>query len=460
MVILERFFYFQGTLLTYLPDFICNGNSLLDSGYDESAYPLICEDDFQVITSPGICAKKYSQEVSVCRHDMFLQNNQCHLCDMYYGNEDSGACTPCEPACFKCSGHSMEKCTVCRLGFGFTGSGCFECNWESQTFDSLNNICVDFKERFVDLTEASPGQVQIYFRPLEEFADSNVHVSLLFAKYYYKDLTPKYYLTREYTGLRAHNKVTIDFDIIFIDLDNNDKLMVAVDGEYIHLVNNFFDDVDNLSQFWGDTAYLDSSYPVHVLLEHSAATLTLGISSFASYGKSFFMIHNLRMATFGCHYTCLTCSKDESSLHCTSCESGRFLSLASNRCIACSSNCLTCDNSPFECTACKPGSFLDSSTRECLSDCPTGFFGNASGVCQACDVSCTSCETASTHCTSCLDPALFAENGSCVASCSIGKYLNNGQCLDCQTGCIVCNDDTDCVNCDFGSGFLKKGIRA
>ena len=418
---------------------------------------MICESGYQPITTPGICAKKYTQPVSVCEHDMFQQGNQCFLCARYFGNKNNGACSQCDDKCSQCEGKGLSRCSICRLGFGFTGSSCTECDWTKQTFDSLNNICVDFKERFVDLTEESPGQVKVFFRPLDQYADEQVHVTLLFSKYYYKDLTPNYYLTREYTGLRAHNKVTIDFDILFIDLTNNDKVMVAVDGQYVHLVANIHDDQDNVERLWGDTNYFESSFPVHVLLEHAGPTLTLGISSFASFGKTNWMIHNLRVATFGCHYTCLTCSKDESSLHCTSCEIGRFLSTASGRCIACSSNCQTCDNSPFECTGCKSGSFLDASTKNCLANCPAGFFGNASGVCQACDATCTACETSSTHCTKCLDPSLFAENGSCVASCSIGKYLKNGQCLDCQTGCIVCNDATDCVNCDFGSGFLNKG---
>ena len=430
----------------------------MDSSYDEDSYPLICEDGYQAITDPSICAKKYPESVSVCEHDMFLQNNKCYLCARYFGNQDFGACSKCEDDCSQCEGKTMQKCTSCRLGYGFTGSSCTQCDWTKQTFDSINNICVDFKQRFVDLTETSPGSVQIFFRPLDEFADPKVHETFLFSKYYYKDLTPNYYLTRQYTNLSAHNKVTIDFDIIFIDLSNNDKLMISVDGHYKHMVNNIFDDLDNVERLWGDTNYFESKYPVHILVEHSSNTLDLGISSFASYGKSNYMVHNLRVATFGCHYTCLTCSKDESSLHCTSCEIGRFLSIASGRCIACSSNCLTCDNSPFECTSCKSGFFLDSSSKKCLNECPFGHFGNGSGVCQICDTSCTSCQTTSTFCTSCLDPSLFAENGTCVASCSIGKYLKNGQCLDCQTGCIVCNDDTDCVNCDFGSGFLKKGI--
>lgn len=456
--IFDRFLYFQGTFINSGSDFICKSDSQMDLGVDDAtAIPLLCDDGFVSLSSPNRCAKKYDQSISVCEHDMFLQGNKCYKCQFSYGNKNNDVCHKCSENCLTCYGKNHNECLSCKLGFGFNGESCNKCNDASEVFDSINGICVTYKEKFVDLVEENIGNSQIYFRPLEDFADLNVHLTSLFSKIYIKDLTKNYFLTNEYNGLKTHNKVVIDFEIIFIDIDNNDKLMVSIDGKYKYMFNLIENDYDNISEFWADTNYKELKKDIHILAEHVSSDLVIGISAFSEFGKSSYMIRNLKVATFGCHYTCLTCSKDESSLHCLTCENGRFLSVASGRCIACSSNCFTCDNSPFECTSCKIGNFLDNSKKECLDNCPNGFFGDSSQVCQICDTTCLSCMTSSTYCTQCSDPSLFAENGNCVASCSIGKYLEDGKCLDCEAGCNVCLTATNCISCDEGLGFLNQG---
>ena len=242
-----------------------------------------------------------------------------------------------------------------------------------------------------------------------------------------------------------------------MDIDNFDKLMLSVDGRYVTMLNLFPNDVHHLSQFWADTNYKEHSTRLNALVEHTASTLTVGVGYFSTFGKSSFMIRNLRVMTFGCHSTCLTCSKDESPLHCTACEAGRFLSLVSGRCIACSSNCSSCTSSPFECLACPTGNFLDAANKKCVAKCAAGSFGHFAGNCQPCVAACAECETSSANCTKCSSITMFAEGGSCVASCSAGNFLSGDRCLQCGTGCTVCADQNTCSNCDFGSGFLKKG---
>jgi len=101
----------------------------------------------------------------------------------------------------------------------------------------------------------------------------------------------------------------------------------------------------------------------------------------------------------GC-YGCKGDAKDTSSVVCTNCYGGYYLTDGGKSCSKCDgiSNCIDCDSSTGKCTLCKKGYYL-----------------NSSGTCVACNI---------TNCAVCLSDG----SGKC-ASCEPGYYLENNKCI-------------------------------
>ena len=59
----------------------------------------------------------------------------------------------------------------------------------------------------------------------------------------------------------------------------------------------------------------------------------------------------------------------------STCPSGTYLTFTNVICSECSSVCLTCSNANNNCTSCSGTYFMD---NDCLTQCPTGYYGNAS----------------------------------------------------------------------------------
>jgi proprotein convertase subtilisin/kexin type 5 len=70
-----------------------------------------------------------------------------------------------------------------------------------------------------------------------------------------------------------------------------------------------------------------------------------------------------------CPKGCAECSSITSSLKCSSCTDGFFLS-SKKRCKKCSKNCLTCKDKKDNCLSCKKDLKLDLAEGLCYDGCP------------------------------------------------------------------------------------------
>ena len=196
---------------------------------------------------------------------------------------------------------------------------------------------------------------------------------------------------------------------------------------------------------------------------------------------------------------CTDCKEEElGSCKCKSCKEGFYLE--NYQCKNCSDNCKICDNNT-ECTSCNDGFVLEDGI--CLSQCSNGYelkenecypcnndkcktFTNNTCNCSECkehyylnekdcldcDSNCKTCNYNSNHCTSCFnDSFLFndqclictdckeeEELGACKCkSCKEGFYLENYQCKNCSDNCKICDNNTECTSCNDGF-VLEDGI--
>ena len=118
----------------------------------------------------------------------------------------------------------------------------------------------------------------------------------------------------------------------------------------------------------------------------------------------------------------------------------------------CTGNCDTCSGLLSTCTSCSVSSLNDVSYylkgTECLSDCGSGFFGDAGYVCSACDSTCTECSLAANACTLCnpSNPLPYADPTTyrCYDKCPAGTYLDEAStlCLKCESPCYTCSSAT------------------
>lgn len=174
-----------------------------------------------------------------------------------------------------------------------------------------------------------------------------------------------------------------------------------------------------------------------------------------------------------CSTLCLTCSG--TSLFCTSCNNGTYLSTRLNTCVSssqcesyqyadsgtwrctnCSVSCNGCSINDTYCTACSTGYIIDVSFKttlpgKCTNVCPTGTVndtGNAFGGGCRCNTTCKTCQTTLSYCTSCNSPQ-FLQNNQCVNSCSSGFFVNGTNCAACVANCSSCTSSS-CSACGNG----------
>jgi hypothetical protein len=143
------------------------------------------------------------------------------------------------------------------------------------------------------------------------------------------------------------------------------------------------------------------------------------------------VFHETRECKCGCSDFCKICGRTEST--CASCRtdiSNRILSVSQTcvtrcengqyvnkqdednwKCLWCSSNCRTCEGSPFNCLSCQPNMLL--SNGLCLE-----YSGSLTLICGA---TCRTCSGTPTTCTTCFD-GFYLFNLSCVSSCPLGHY--------------------------------------
>jgi proprotein convertase subtilisin/kexin type 5 len=153
----------------------------------------------------------------------------------------------------------------------------------------------------------------------------------------------------------------------------------------------------------------------------------------------------------------------------TTCPSGYYYYQPAGlrQCLACSGLCLQCVNLQTNCSSCSAFYTYNSSSDlgSCSAACPSYTYqaDPAVKVCEFCSPLCLTCNgPLSSNCLTCNAP-LYLQSGSCVASCSSGKfkilkagyYLQTPQniCSICVSPCQTCNSSTYCLSCIFGYMF-------
>ncbi|KAM3132973.1 hypothetical protein pb186bvf_014969 [Paramecium bursaria] len=175
---------------------------------------------------------------------------------------------------------------------------------------------------------------------------------------------------------------------------------------------------------------------------------------------------------------CAICASSgaTSTLTCTTCQNGYYPSSNNGitTCIVCGMNIALCDfsNNVVVPTQCNSGYILvpiaaTGGANTCVANannCLTGV--DSSQACKTCypssylvNTKCVACTTL-TGCTACSvsgsSPSQILQCTSCVKGLTVGtNYVLNSQsgtCTACPTGCLTCNADSTCNDCQYGYG--------
>ena len=184
-----------------------------------------------------------------------------------------------------------------------------------------------------------------------------------------------------------------------------------------------------------------------------------------------------------CAYSCATCLGSNAT--CTSCATGKILYNGAcydqcpyvmiggvctfncakglyktpiNTCIACDSNCLTCEINPKNCTSCPTGKGF-AYNGLCVQTCPTNFFGDSTGVCIACNPECNGCTGSCTNCVNCA-AGYYKCGALCVKTCPPNQFADNnaGLCVTCNPKCKTCSSLQFCTTCANPQAVPVNGV--
>jgi len=128
------------------------------------------------------------------------------------------------------------------------------------------------------------------------------------------------------------------------------------------------------------------------------------------------------------------------------------------KCVPCTSPCLTCSTSQSTCTACiptlSPSMYLNGIT--CQANCPPTFYNNnVNYVCTPCTNNCSLCSSA-TICSSCTNNTFLLTN-TCLVSCPSGYVGISALCQACTNNCKTCTGGTNiCLTCVTGTYYLSS----
>ena len=469
-IIFREFIYFQGA--HFRTDDLCRENTLIEAGRDENAYPLVCEADYAPFFEVNKCVRLNMVPSSICEHDMDSEDSKCYRCQRGYGNVDDGPCSACSANCLACKGSGNDNCIYCAIGYGFDGSGCTACVAGVNTFDANLNSCQAVKQHHLDMwgDASTLGELKLFFKPLNEFASSSIHIETFDNKYWLTEISKNYYVVRDYADLPRHRKVAVTIEFLVVDLTNLEFVFIAVDGKYVKQINAWGNDYTMTSNMLG-TGYTDWNFKIAIVDWHSAATMQLGVVGLFNDIQTNIWIRNVQVDFFGCFFACKDCWVDNSPLHCTECEDGYYLE--DFQCKACDSSCERCSGTADNCISCFEGQYLKEGV--CTDKCGLGYYIDDGNVCYSCPVECTQCLSAANciscqtgyyldggaclpcsgdcltcriaedNCTSCASPLLL-QSGSCVNECSSNYYLQSTTCIECPNGCATCDKDT-CLTC-------------
>ena len=306
---------------------------------------------------------------------------------------------------------------------------------------------------------------------------------------------------KTYSGLSAHNKISLEFDAYFIDTwdGGDEKFLVDVDDD------NVYHQSHSLSNSTGDLCGLvvkDLTKTVVIeSISHNSTSITLHFHSGLNqpaYDESF-GFKNIQITVHLCALACTACFGNSAS-ECYSCADGWYLSgttclnscptgyWGNNVTKTCQQCFVNSGSSPYSCAACSTGANHDQCDScddgtylypsqgpgQCLNPCPDGYWGdNATKICEPCYIdsgsspfSCATCSKGgnSNECDSCNDGTYLHPSpgpGECLRSCPKGFWgdSSTNTCEPCYTNvsepfsCATCSAglNTNCTSCNSGS---------
>jgi hypothetical protein len=131
------------------------------------------------------------------------------------------------------------------------------------------------------------------------------------------------------------------------------------------------------------------------------------------------------------------------------CPEGTYQDELTKTCKKCSTGCKNCkdDNT---CYNCEEGLFLDSVDKTCNDKCKS-YQVAVNGVCKDCTQKyCISCQPDDlSKCVQC-NPEMYNYNGLCVSECPEGTFEKGNDCVDCESNCKRCTDESTCTECIDG----------
>jgi proprotein convertase subtilisin/kexin type 5 len=149
--------------------------------------------------------------------------------------------------------------------------------------------------------------------------------------------------------------------------------------------------------------------------------------------------------------SCTDCSDNTTRDYSDNCNCRpTYFEDGSSVCPSCIHPCITCIGSNLNCLSCVAGSNRGP-WPYCA--CDDGYYDNTA-TCELCDN--TVCGTCVTDAITCVIPCnndckTCDITGICI-SCDDGKYLSNGECLDCSHPCTKCiTTDLTCTECVAGT---------
>ncbi|KAL4456252.1 hypothetical protein ABPG74_014213 [Tetrahymena malaccensis] len=192
----------------------------------------------------------------------------------------------------------------------------------------------------------------------------------------------------------------------------------------------------------------------------------LGYQEIISYSDMFYCIK--------CEVS--NCNRCDSDGKCLECISQFYLDQNSNSCTQCQiQNCQICSSAAV-CGQCAKGYILTNYGSQCKIEgvnavcqiqrckscskqgecnlCQDGFFLQ-NGQCTQCQSPCLTCQDESTSCTSCQRDQFkdfYLQGTQCVVSCNHQFYASKslGKCVECSSsidGCLTCLDQYTCTSC-------------
>ena len=197
-----------------------------------------------------------------CYHLMSSEpNGNCWRCKRQFGHASTAdKCNLCSDGCIKCTGSSSTQCTSCYPGYGLSGNACTLCS-VNYGWDVSTQFCQEAKTQYIEVNSdiSSIGGVKLRYMPLDVDIDfATNYYDYLFSNYWLTNITNKYYLYREYTGLAQHRKVSLSFDFAFIDTNHYRSVYLALDDIWIWSFSANYVDVNfNPRKYYGNEDIYD-----------------------------------------------------------------------------------------------------------------------------------------------------------------------------------------------------------